>query len=256
MVGTLLSIAATLPMRGEPVTFKEVSLLVRMNESPAEIGNQITRRKLSAPLTTQEIALLRSQGASEQVLQIAQDPRHQVSPEAAAQYQRAKAAGLAAVRERIALQQAQEESAKESASAPSPGDRNTDFKYATEPLQWGKPLNLTKYGGSDTDIFVKSRSGTFYTLEIRKNESRTTEPPPSPASTSGGNPRLPEMMGHLETRTRIRVEKRNAVRIPTERADLYLGFVDKASGLHVYLLDDNGNAPINTDLLIVSPKKF
>lgn len=247
---------ATIPGLGEPVTFKEVSLLARMNESPAEIGNQITRRKLSAPLTAQEIEILRGQGVSEQVLQIAQDPRNQISPAAAAQYQRAKAAGLAAVQERIRLQQAQEDSAKESAPAPSPDDRNTELKYATEPLPWGKPLNLSKYGGSDTDFFVKSRSGTFYTVEIRNNERRMAEPPSAPAASPGGDPRLPEMMGRMESRTRIRVEKRNPVRIPTERGDLYLAFVDKASGFHVYILDDNGAAPISTDLLIVSPKKF
>ena len=64
------------------------------------------------------------------------------------------------------------------------------------------------------------------------------------------------MLGHLGSRSRKKIEKRDPVNIPTERGDLYLAYVDKPSGLHVYLLDDNVNAPVNSDLLIVSPKKF
>lgn len=255
IVGAFLSMMASIPALGAPVNFKEVSLLVRMNESPAEIGNQIIRRKLSSPLTAEEIEALRRQGASEPLLQIAQDPRNHLAPEAAAQLQQAKAVALAAAQEKRLLQ-AQEEAAKESAPVPNPDDRNTELKYATEQLPWGKPLNLSKYGGSDTDIFVKSRSGTFYTVEIRNNERRMAAAPSAPATAQGGNPQVPEMVGRLESRTRIRVEKRNSVRISTERGDLYLAFVDKASGFHIYILDDNHSAPISTDLLIVSPKKF
>src|SRR5690242_20476246 len=71
IAAALLWVTATVPVFGDPVTFKEVSLLVRMKESPAEIGNQIARRKLCAPLTAQEIDMLRAQGASEQLIQFA-----------------------------------------------------------------------------------------------------------------------------------------------------------------------------------------
>ena len=64
------------------------------------------------------------------------------------------------------------------------------------------------------------------------------------------------MLSHPNSRSRRKVEKREPVKISTERGELYLAYVDKPSGIHVYLLDDYGAAPINSDLLIVSPKKF
>ena len=64
------------------------------------------------------------------------------------------------------------------------------------------------------------------------------------------------MLSHPNSRSRKRVEKREPVKISTERGDLYLAYVDKASGIHVYFLDDYGAAPVSSDLLIVSPKKF
>src|SRR5215207_8684425 len=121
--GALLWVMTTAAVFGDPVTFKEIALLVRMKESPAEIENQVARRKLSPPLTAQEIAVLRAQGASDQVMQIAQDPRHHLSAEAAAQFQRAKAAALAAAQhnEAALIQQATRTSAP---PAPAADDRN------------------------------------------------------------------------------------------------------------------------------------
>ena len=260
IAGALLWVSTTVAALGDPVTFKEVSLLVRMKESPAEIGNQVTRRKLSAPLTAQEIETLRTQGASEQVIQIVQDPRNHLSAEAAAQFQRAKAAAIAAAQQNAAAQlEQQTPSPPPIPAAPGADDRNTELKYAKESIQWGKPLNLAKYGGSDTDVYVKTRSGKFYTVDIGSNDRKipaALPPAPVPAATPGAPAFPPEMFGHLGSRSRKKVQKRDPVKIPTERGDLYLAFVDKASGIHVYILDDVVSAPVNTDLLIVSPKKF
>ena len=257
LVAVLLWAMATGAALGDPVTFKEVSLLVRMQESPAEIGNQIARRKLFAPLTAQEIDLLRAQGASEQVIQFAQDPRNHLSAQAAAQFLRTKAAALAAAQQNEAMLAQQQAARASTPPAPIPDDRNTELKYAKEAIQWGKPLNLAKYGGSDTDIFVKTRSGKFYTVDIGSNDRRIPAALPSvPAASPDGSSFPPEMFSHLGARSRKKVEKRDPVKISTERGDLYLAFVDKPSGIHVYLLDDNVSAPVNTDLLIVSPKKF
>ena len=258
LIAALLWVTSTVTVLGDPVTFKEVSLLVRMQESPSEIGNQIARRKLSAPLTAQEIATLRAQGASEQIISIAQDPRNHLSAQAAAQFQHAKAAALAAAQEQSQAARAQEPSPKAPPTLPAAvEDRNTELKYAKEAIQWGKPLSLAKYGGSDTDIFVKTRSGKFYTVDIGSNDRGIFAALPRvPAATPGAPTFPPEMLSHVGSRSRKRIEKRDPVKISTESGELYLAYVDKPSGIHVYLLDDNVNAPVNSDLLIVSPKKF
>jgi hypothetical protein len=257
IAGALLWAMTTAAGFGDPVTFKEVSLLVRMKETPAEIENQIARRKLSPPLTAQEIAVLRAQGASEQVMEIAQDPRHQLSVEGAAQFQRAKAAALAADQHNKAVLTQQQTARTASLPPPAADDRNTELKYAKEAVQWGQPLNLAKYGGSDTDLYVKTRSGKFYTVDIGSNERRIpVARPVAPAASPDGQSLPPEMFSNLTSRSRKKVEKRDPLKISTERGDLYLAFVDKPSGLHVYLLDDTTNAPVNSDLLIVSPKRF
>jgi hypothetical protein len=258
VAGALLWVMATVSGFGDPVTFQEVSLLVRMKESPAEIGTQIARRKLIAPITAQQIDLLRAQGASEQVLQAAQDPRNLLSAQAAAQFQHAKAAALAA-NQANAARSAQEQAAAVAAPIPAPAesDRNTELKYAKEAIQWGKPLNLAKYRGSDTDIYVRTRSGKFYTVDIGNNEARIpVAVPVTPVAAKDAKAIPPEMFSNLASRARKRIEKRDPVKISTERGELYLAYVDKASGIHVYILDDVGSAPVNADLLIVSPKKF
>jgi osmotically-inducible protein OsmY len=135
IIGALLWVSTTVAVLGDPVTFKEVSLLVRMKDSPAEIGNQVTRRKLSAALTAQEIETLRAQGASEQVIQIVQDPRNHLSAEAAAQFQRAKAAAIAAQQNAAAQLEQQTPSPSPIPAAPAADDRNTELKSAKESVQ-------------------------------------------------------------------------------------------------------------------------
>jgi hypothetical protein len=257
IAAALLWVTTVVTVLGEPVNYKEVSLLVRMNESPAEIGNQIVRRKLNPPLTAPEVEMLRAQGASDQVIQVAQDPRNHLSAQAAAQLQRAKAAALAAAQPNEATPTQEQAPAASSPAAPAADDRNTELKYAKEALQWGRPLNLAKYGGSDTDIYVKTRSGKFYTVDIANNDRRIpVARPVASAATADATSPPPEMFSNLASRSRKKVEKRDPVTIPTERGELYLAFIDKSSGIHVYILDDAGSAPVNSDLLIVSPKKF
>ena len=116
--------------------------------------------------------------------------------------------------------------------------------------------------GPDIDLFMKNRD-SFYGFEIVKN-TNSAPIPRAVVVPKGANPAVqpgtampipPAMSSISSDRTRVRIEKRDPVTIPTERGDLYLLYVDKPSGLHVYYLDDQA-APVNTDLLIVSPKKF
>ena len=52
-----------------PLDFNEVSLLVRCRESESSIRDEVTRRKLMRPLTTQQEATLKAQGASQSLVQ-------------------------------------------------------------------------------------------------------------------------------------------------------------------------------------------
>jgi hypothetical protein len=256
VVGALLFVFCSIPISADPVTFKEVSVLVRMKEPQAEIESQIAKRKLNNPFSKQELETLRAQGASDALLRILQDPRFFLSAREAHEFNRKKAAELAARLDEEKFRQAP--AAKVVGEAAPAGEASTDFKYAKEAVPWGKALNISKFGGSNIDLFVKNRTA-FYGVDIAKNE-RSSPAVPAAVEANGTNPAIgipnPPAMASLSTaRTRVRIEKRGPVKIPTERGDLYLIYFDKPSGLHVYYLDDQA-APVNTDVLIVSPKKF
>ena len=261
VVGALLWLGSVLPVPADPVTFKEVSLLVRMKESPEQIVGQVSKRKLIQPLTQAELASLRSQGANEALLQTLQDPRFFLSAKEVDAFNRRKAAQLVAAKQ-DEEKFAQSQAAKAVTEAASANDRSTDFKYAKEVVERGKPLSLSRFRGSDIDLFIKNRDA-FYGFEIVKNNSSAPIPRAvvvpkgaNPAVNPGAAMPIPPAMSSITSeRTRVRIEKRDPVLIPTEHGDLYLLYVDKPSGLHVYYVDDR-SAPVNTDVLIVSPKKF
>jgi hypothetical protein len=253
VVGVLLFVVGSIPLSADPVTFKEVSVLVRMKQPPAEIESQIAKRKLNNPFSKQELETLRTQGASDSLLRTLQDPRFFLSAREAHEFNRKKAAELAAKLEEEKFAQAP--TAKVVTQSPSTEEDSPDYKYAKEAVPWGKALDISKFGGSDIDLFVKNRDA-FYGVEIAKNyRSSPAVPAPGRVNSAAGIPAPPGMTSLSTARIRVKIEKRNPVTIPTERGDLYLIYFDKPSGIHVYYLDDRA-APVNADLLIVSPKKF
>src|SRR5438045_5962688 len=54
---------------GRPIDFSDVSLLVRAHESEASIREEVASRKLMHPLTAQQESTLKSQGASDSLVQ-------------------------------------------------------------------------------------------------------------------------------------------------------------------------------------------
>src|SRR5213080_1863806 len=52
-----------------PLDFNEVSLLIRVRESEASIKDEVASRKLMRPLTPQQESTLKSQGASDSLIQ-------------------------------------------------------------------------------------------------------------------------------------------------------------------------------------------
>lgn len=70
----------------EPISFQEISLLLRTGENQQTILNDITSRKLLQPLTAQQEATLRAAGASPAVLNALRAPETLASPDAVALY--------------------------------------------------------------------------------------------------------------------------------------------------------------------------
>ena len=70
----------------EPMTFEELSLMLRTGSSPQEILHDVTRRKLLQPLTSGEQETLREQGAPPALLNALQSSTLIASAEEAAAY--------------------------------------------------------------------------------------------------------------------------------------------------------------------------
>src|SRR6059058_2426431 len=132
----LLILAASLfavsQVSARPIGFSELSLMVRMHESETSIKNEVAERKLLHPLTQPQEGILKSQGASDSLIQSLRDSKLVVSKEEAA------AAESAAARE---------------SGAPSaemhPGHHRHVLVFD---VAFGHPVNLSQWGGLDYEI--------------------------------------------------------------------------------------------------------
>jgi hypothetical protein len=117
-----------------PIGFSEVSLLVRAHESEASIKQEVAQRKLLHALTPPQENILKSQGASDSLIQSLRNPSLVASKEEAA------AVEMAAARE--ARIQPTEIGAGE---RPHPQVHIFNVAY-------GHPINLSQWGGLDYEI--------------------------------------------------------------------------------------------------------
>ena len=120
-----------------PLDFNEVSLLVRVREPESSIREEVSRRRLMRPLTSQEETKLKSQGATDSFVQYLRTSSLVASKEEAATY---------ATRERGAAAESREETAMH-----HHGPRVHVFNLA-----FGHPLNLSEWGGADYEIALYS----------------------------------------------------------------------------------------------------
>jgi hypothetical protein len=127
---------------GRPVDFNELSLLVRARENEVTIKDEVARRKLTQPLTSQQEAKLKSQGASDSLIASLRNS-NLIAPKtsaAATEPERVRPAATSAV-----------ESAGPSRAAVNVQVFNVAF---------GQPINLSQWGGLDYEIvFYSYRSG-------------------------------------------------------------------------------------------------
>jgi hypothetical protein len=80
----LLSLTAT--HAADPITFQEISLLLRTGENQQTILNDATQRKLLQPLTAEQEVALRAAGATPALLTALHAPELLATPEAVATY--------------------------------------------------------------------------------------------------------------------------------------------------------------------------
>src|SRR5205085_1215902 len=89
VVAALFCFASQLHAR--PIGFSELSLMVRMHQSEADIKNDVAERKLLHGLTQPQESLLKSQGATDSLIQSLRDSKLVVSKEEAAAVEAAAA---------------------------------------------------------------------------------------------------------------------------------------------------------------------
>src|SRR6266704_952646 len=71
-------------LSAKPIGFSELSLMVRMHQSEADINNDVAERKLLHGLTQPQEGILKSQGASDSLIKSLRDSNLIVSKEEAA----------------------------------------------------------------------------------------------------------------------------------------------------------------------------
>src|SRR5207247_5932404 len=69
LVTAIVVLAGAIGLTATPVNFNEVSLWVRSKETDKSILTEISQRKLAKPLTPQQESTLKSQGASDSLVQ-------------------------------------------------------------------------------------------------------------------------------------------------------------------------------------------
>ncbi|HXX41574.1 MAG TPA: hypothetical protein VEI58_04835 [Chthoniobacterales bacterium] len=118
-----------------PIGFSEISLMLRMHESEASIRDEVAQRKLLHALTGPQETLLKSQGASDSLVQSLRN------------------SSLVASKEEVAAAEAA--AAHQSASTTDEAqmyDRHHGPHIVVFDVAMGHPINLSQWGGLDYEI--------------------------------------------------------------------------------------------------------
>jgi hypothetical protein len=118
-------------LHANPIGFSELSLLVRMHEPEFSIKNEVAERKLLHPLTQPQEGILKSQGASDSLIQSLRDSK------------------LVASKEEIA---AAESAAARPANGSPVESQNHYPRVDVFEVAFGHPINLSRWGGLDYEI--------------------------------------------------------------------------------------------------------
>src|SRR2546430_4232608 len=133
----LLILAASLflanQLSARPIGFSELSLMVRMHQSEADIKNDVAERKLLHGLTQPQEGILKSQGASDSLIKSLRDSNLVASKEEAAAAESAAA----------------HESRAPSAEIQPAGHHRHVMVFD---VAFGHPINLSQWGGLDYEV--------------------------------------------------------------------------------------------------------
>lgn len=116
-----------------PIDFNELSLLIRAHESEASIKNEVGARKLMHPLTAQQESTLKSQGASDSLIQSLRN------------------ANWAASRDEVAMIESRDRQIKSQVREEMPGSAMNQRVFVFN-VAFGHPINLSQWGGADYEI--------------------------------------------------------------------------------------------------------
>lgn len=143
----------------DPISFKEISMLLRNGEDQQFIINDTARRKLLHPLSPDEIQTLTSLQASPALLNLLRDPATLVSPDTATAYtkrveqQKAQAQQEQQLAEQAAAAARQQQLQKLLAATPAPAPAPAPTASKEQhPEYLGKPLSL-KFAAADGSPF-------------------------------------------------------------------------------------------------------
>jgi hypothetical protein len=120
-------------LSARPIGFSELSLMVRMHESETSIKNEIAERKLLHGLTQPQEGILKTQGASDSLIQSLRNSNLVASKEEAAAVESAAA---------------RESSAPLTKIHPAGHHRHV----LVFDVAFGHPINLSQWGGLDYEI--------------------------------------------------------------------------------------------------------
>jgi hypothetical protein len=133
LITAITVLAGAMSALAAPVNFNEVSLWVRVKETDKSILTELSQRKLAKALTPQQESTLKSQGASDSLIQSLKKPALLASP-----------ADLAAT-----------EVKSPATRVPSPQELNGDSDAETLQVfevAAGHPVNLSEWGGPDYEF--------------------------------------------------------------------------------------------------------
>ena len=116
-----------------PIEFNEISLLIRAHEGEASIKNEVAQRKLMHALTPQQESKLKSEGASDSLVQSLRNPNFVISKDEAAAF---------------AAPQTQKSKAR---ATENPSSTAEGRLYVFD-VALGHPINLSQWGGLDYEL--------------------------------------------------------------------------------------------------------
>jgi hypothetical protein len=134
IIGAALFGLATF-VSARPMDFNEVSLLVRAREPESSIINDVSQRKLLHSLTPQQENTLKSQGASNSLIQSLRKSDLVASKEDAA-----------------AFEAAHEQQAKTKAARDASNEWDASENVRVFDVALGHPINLSQWGGIDYEL--------------------------------------------------------------------------------------------------------